>query len=188
MLGSLGFGPLGFRLLGLGLLRFGAERLDLLRRGLLGHDYLRFGFARLARDADALDLPFQRDAGLLQHPLAHEFAQCLDVGGRGLAGVDEEVAMLLGHLRTAKAETAAAGLLDQFPGLEAGGIGEGAAAGPAADRLARLSRVLDLLQLGADRGRIPRLSLEQRSQEDPVLRDRRVAIGKAEGLVAEAMA
>ena len=45
-------------------------------------------------------------------------------------------------------EAAAAGAIDQLPGLLAGRIGEGAAAGAAADRLGRLARGLDLGHAG----------------------------------------
>ena len=51
--------------------------------------------------ADALDLPFERDAGIVLHAPAHLLAQLLDVGRRRVAAVDQEVAVQLGHLRVA---------------------------------------------------------------------------------------
>ena len=57
--------------------------------------------ARLSGDADALDLPFELDAGCLAHALAHGLAEFLDLRGRGAAFVDQEVAVQLGDLRRA---------------------------------------------------------------------------------------
>ena len=48
---------------------------------------------------------------------------------RGVARVDEEVAVFLADLGGADAKPAAAGLIDQLPGLVAGRILEGRAAG-----------------------------------------------------------
>ena len=51
--------------------------------------------------ADALDLPFQRDAADRVHAAAHLLAQAFEVGGGGAAGVEQEVAVLLADLRAA---------------------------------------------------------------------------------------
>ena len=69
------------------------------------------------------------DAGFRLHPGADLFAQRFDVGGGGVAGVDQEVAVLLGDLGGAVHQAAAAGFVDQLPGLVAGRILEGRAAG-----------------------------------------------------------
>ena len=75
---------------------------------------------------------------LLEHAPPHFLAQRLDVGRGGGAEIDQEVAMLLGDLRLADAQAAAAGLVDQLPRLVAGRIGEGRAAGAAARLRVRL--------------------------------------------------
>src|SRR5690242_8363456 len=49
----------------------------------------------------ALDFPFQGDAGLLLHPLAHFFAQSFQVCRAGIAGIDQEIGVLLADLRPA---------------------------------------------------------------------------------------
>src|SRR3546814_12594743 len=74
---------------------------------------------------DAPDLPAQLDAGGLEHPAAHLLAQAFDVGGGGVAGVDQEVAVLLADLGAADGQAAAASVVDEPPGLVALGIGEG---------------------------------------------------------------
>ena len=76
-------------------------------------------------NADATDFPFQRHAGRGQHAAADFLAQALDIGGRRGAGVDQEVAVLFGHHRAAADQAAAAGGVDQLPGLHAVGIAEG---------------------------------------------------------------
>ncbi len=48
------------------------------------------------------------------------FAQRLEIGGGGIAGVDQEVAVLFGDLRVAMAQAATARFVDQLPGLVAG--------------------------------------------------------------------
>ena len=48
-------------------------------------------------------------------PAAHFLAQPLDVGGRGVAAIDEEVAVHLAHLRAAHDEPAAACGVDDLP-------------------------------------------------------------------------
>src|SRR3546814_19809410 len=61
----------------------------------------------------------------LGHPAAHLVAQAFDVGGGGVAGVDQEVAVLLADLGAADGQAAAASVVDEPPGLVALGIGEG---------------------------------------------------------------
>src|SRR3546814_7779992 len=58
----------------------------------------------------------------------------LQVGGGRVAGIDQEVAVLVRHHGTAEREPAAAGGVDELPGLGARRVLEGAAAGAAADR------------------------------------------------------
>ncbi len=73
------------------------------------------------------------DAAGFGDAVADLFAQCLDIGGGGCSGIDQEVAVLLGNLRAAALQAAAPGVLDQFPGLCIGRIGEGRAAGARAE-------------------------------------------------------
>src|SRR3546814_20571230 len=60
----------------------------------------------------------------------------LQVGGGRRPGVDQEIAVLVRHHGPADGEPAAAGSVDELPGLMARRVFEGAAAGAAADRLA----------------------------------------------------
>src|SRR5581483_12262641 len=87
------------------------------------------------RHAEADDLPLQGHAARLAHARAHGLPQPLDVLGRGVAVVDEEVAVHLRHLGAADAKAAAAGLVDQLPGARARRVLEGRAAGALADGL-----------------------------------------------------
>ena len=63
---------------------------------------------------------------------AHFLAQLLDVGSGGRAEIDQEIAVLLGDLRAADLEARGSRRVDQLPRLVAGRIGEGRAAGAAA--------------------------------------------------------
>src|SRR5580658_9397742 len=81
------------------------------------------------RHADPLDLPFEIDARIVLDAPAHRLAERLDVGGAGAAEIDEEIAMHRRHLRAAEREPAAAGGIDELPGLAARRILEGRAAG-----------------------------------------------------------
>src|SRR5262249_19779505 len=101
-----------------------------------------------------LDLPFELDAGTFTHASADGLTQPLDLGGGGAAQIDQEIAVHLRHLRVAQLETAAVGRVDQLPGLVAGRILEGRAAGSALDRLGGFSRHRDLVHLGGDGGRV----------------------------------
>ena len=89
---------------------------------------------------DAADFPLQPHAALLEHAAAHLLAQLLDVGSRGGAEIDQEIAVLLRDLRAADPQAAAAGAVDQLPRLVAGRIGEGRAAGAAARLESRRAR------------------------------------------------
>src|SRR6476619_1668100 len=82
------------------------------------HQSFTYHMAAL-RQALADDLPLQGHAAGLANASAHSLAQPLDVLGRGVAVVDQEVAVHLRHLGAADAETAAAGLVDQLPGAGA---------------------------------------------------------------------
>ena len=70
-------------------------------------------------NAEALDLPFELDAAVRLHPRAHRLAKLLDVGAGGAALIDEEVAVHLRDMRAADAKPAAAGGVDELPGLVA---------------------------------------------------------------------
>ena len=60
-------------------------------------------------NSNAAYFPAQVDAGLGFHVGADAFAEIFDVGGRRIARIDHEVAVLLAHLRAAHAAAAAAG-------------------------------------------------------------------------------
>src|SRR5690606_12684665 len=100
--------------------------------------------------ADPLDFPFESHALALAHPPAHFLAQSLDIRARRIAGVYQEVGVLRADLRAAQPEPAATGRIDQAPGLVAGRILEGRAAGLAAERLRLLAGVGDAVHLRAD--------------------------------------
>ena len=59
--------------------------------------------------ADPLDLPVQLNAGLRQDVGAHRLAQAFDVGGGGIAGIDQEIGVRFGNLCAADPETTATG-------------------------------------------------------------------------------
>src|SRR5665213_1876459 len=103
----------------------------------------------LGLHADALDLPFQHDAGMVFHPRAYGLAKRLDIGGSGAIEIDEEVAVQLRHLRLSDAQAAATGIVHQLPGAMAWRVLEGRAAGAVA-RLARFAFRLDLGHFGGD--------------------------------------
>ena len=95
--------------------------------------------------------------------------------------------MLLGDHGAAEGQAAAAGPIDQLPGLLARRIGEGAAAGAAADRLGRLARRLDLGQPRQDRIGRAQAAGKLGAGEDPILRHAGMAIGEAEIALGQAM-
>src|SRR5215470_12134083 len=122
----------------------------------------------LAGDTEAFDLPFELDAARLLHTRAYRLAELLDVGTRGVPLVDEEVAVHFGDLGVADGEPPATRGIDELPGLLAGRILEGRAAGPALDRLCLLAIGGDAVHLGEDLRGISRLALEQRLGEDEI--------------------
>src|SRR5262245_12388479 len=124
---------------------------------------------RLPYHTNPLDLPVEIDAGGLLHAGAHGLAQGLDIGGGGVAEVDQEVAVHLRDLGVADLDAAAAGGVDQLPGLASGRILEGGAAGAALDRLRGLARLGDLVHLGGNRGAVAGPAGEQRLREDDVI-------------------
>src|SRR5215510_518862 len=99
-------------------------------------------FIASAFHSNALDLPFQIDAGIRLYFLADRFAQSLDVGRAGAAKVDQEIAVKLGDLRATDGEPAAAGFIDKLPCALAWRVLESGAAGAVA-RLGRLALFLD---------------------------------------------
>ena len=82
-------------------------------------------FLLCGRNADALDLPFEHDAAVCEHPLADKLTELLNITGRGALIVDEKVTVHLGHMRAAHAKTAAASRVDKFPGAVAWRVFEG---------------------------------------------------------------
>ncbi len=86
------------------------------------------------------------------HAAADFLAETFEIGGGRVAGVDQEVAVLLGDLRAAAHEAAAAGGVDQLPRLHVRRVAEGGAAGARAHRLARLAVGADLRHARGDRG------------------------------------
>src|SRR5579872_6561782 len=87
------------------------------------------------RAADPADFPFEDDAELRLDAAADLFAEPFQIGGGRIAGVDQEIGVLLRHHRAAAPQSATAGGVDQPPGAVARRIGKGRAAGARADRL-----------------------------------------------------
>src|SRR5689334_16443832 len=81
--------------------------------------------------ADPLDFPFEGDVGFCLDPAPHFLAQCLDLRTRRATEVEQEVAMFFRDLGVAHSKAAAAGRVDQRPGLMTGRVLEGRAAGAA---------------------------------------------------------
>src|SRR5690606_12532732 len=123
---------------------------------------------RAREDADPPYLPLQLDSRGFQDAPADFLAQAFQIGGRGGAGVDQEVAVLLRDLGAAPAQAAAAGALHELPGAFARRVLEGAAAGAAADRLAFRARLLDLAHAAADRCDVVGMAAQAGGDEDPV--------------------
>ena len=136
-----------------------AEAQAPLKRALAINPWLKEPTYRRVLNPNPLNFPFQLDAGMRLDALAHGFAQRFDIGGAGAVEIDQEIAVQLGDLRLADFQPAAAGLVHQFPGADAGRVLEGGAAGAIA-RLARLALALDLGHLGGDRVRIAGAALE----------------------------
>ena len=118
------------------------------------------------------------DARIVLHAAAHFLAEALDVGSAGVAAIDQEVAVQLGDLRVADHEAAAAGGIDQLPGLVPRRVLEGRAAGAALHRLRGLALAGDLVHLGGDRRGVAGRALKQRRGEDHVLGHAAMPIGE----------
>src|SRR5262249_36474226 len=101
---------------------------------------------------DALDLPFEVDAGVFFDPPTHRLAQGLDVGSGGTAEVNQKIAVHRRHLGIPNFEATAPGGIDELPRLVTGRVLESRAAGAALDWLGRLARFRDLLHLGGNVG------------------------------------
>ena len=144
--------------------------------GGVNHDYLRLA----RRNADAVDFPFQRHAGRGEHAAAHFLAQPFEVGGGGAAGVDQEVAVLLRYLRAAAGQAAAAGGIDQLPGLHVGRIAERRTAGARAHRLRCLARGADFRHARRDRRGCAASRAQPGAHDDGAVRQARMAIGEGE--------
>src|SRR6516164_6117895 len=74
---------------------------------------------------------------------SHQLAEAFDFGGGCIAAVDQEITMHLRYLRAALGQSAAAGGIDQLPGLAAGRVFESRTAGAALYRLRRFPRFGD---------------------------------------------
>src|SRR5260370_21142350 len=103
----------------------------------------------MQRAADALDLPVEDDARILEDAAPHLLAEAFQIRRRRRSGVDQEIGVFLGDLCAAAGEAAATGAVDQLPRLMARRVGEGRAAGARADRLASLPLPLALLHASA---------------------------------------
>src|SRR5215472_14425928 len=143
---------------------------------------------RLRPHADAADLPFEHDAGRVVYALPHLFAELLEIGGGGVAGIDEEIRVLLRDHGTAALQAAATGSVDQLPRLGAGRVGEGRTARPRANRLRRLALRLDRHHAPANRIGIAALARKGGGDKDPILGRVGMAIGEAERGGRDAMA
>ena len=121
--------------------------------------------------ADPLDFPLEVMLTCRFHPAPDFLAQRLDVGAGRATEVEQEIAMLFADLRAADRKPAAARRIDQPPGLVAGRVLEGRAAGAAAQRL-RLPRGPG--RCGPSRRRMaagsPGLSAKGRSDDDRACR------------------
>src|SRR5436190_22736925 len=86
-------------------------------------------------NADPGDFPFELDAALFFDLAPHQFAELFDFGGGRAAAIDQEITMHLRDLGGAIAQSAAAGSIDQLPGLAARRILESRTAGATFYRL-----------------------------------------------------
>jgi len=107
-------------------------------------------------------------------------AQRLDLRAGGVAGVDQEIGVLLTHLCAAQGQPTAAGAIDQFPGLVANWVLERRTAGLAAQRLARLAAGGDSVHLGLDCRRLARTPPEPRRHDDRALGQFGMTVGVAQ--------
>src|SRR6185312_7913203 len=97
---------------------------------------------------------------------ADGLAQALEVGGGGLAGVDQEVGVQRREHRAAKRLAAPAGRVDQLPRRMARRVLEGRAAGLLADRLGLLAPRGDLVHALGDGGGVVWPALEEPAEEN----------------------
>src|SRR5262245_2997312 len=102
--------------------------------------------------SDALDLPFEIDAGVFFDPPTHRLAQDLDVGSGGTAEVDQTIAVHRRHLRIPTREAPAPRSIDESLRLVTGRVLESRAGGAARNWLGCLARFRDLLHLGGNVG------------------------------------
>src|SRR5579863_2647609 len=110
----------------------------------------------------------------------HLLAEPFEIGGGGVAGVDQEIGVLFRHHGAAALQSAATGTIDQLPGAMAGRIGEGRSARARADGLTGFARRLYLGHALLDHDRVARRADETRLHEDPFLRYGAVPIDEAE--------
>src|SRR5439155_938173 len=129
--------------------------------------------------ADPLDFPFEADVGFRLDATADFLAQRLDLGACRATEVQEEVAMLFRDLRITHREAAAAGRVDECPGLVARRILEGRTAGAASERLRLLAGPGDRVHLGADRLRVAGRPAKHGFDDDRARRDVAVTIAIA---------
>src|SRR5690606_38663228 len=109
-----------------------------------------------------LDFPFERHALAFRDAAAHFLTEAFDVRACRIAGVYQEVRVLLAHLGSTHPEAAATRRIDQPPGLVAGRVLEGRAAGLAPQRLGLLAGMRDAVHLRADLCRVARRAAEPR--------------------------
>src|SRR6516165_31308 len=92
---------------------------------------------------------------------SHEFAKAFDLGGCCIAAVDQEITVHLRYLCAAIGQSAAAGGVDQLPGLAAWRVFESRTAGAALYRLRRFPRFGDFFHFGGDELWIAAFAREQ---------------------------
>src|ERR1700680_5169313 len=97
--------------------------------------------------ADALDLPFQLDAGIVLHAPAHGLAEVLDIRRGGTAKIDQEVTVQLRDLSIAEPQPAATRCVDELPSLLSRRILERRTPCATLDGLGSLARLSDLVHL-----------------------------------------
>ena len=137
---------------------------------------LRNGGVR--RNTNAMDLPFERNAGRVVHAMADLFAQTFQVRRRGAAVVDQEIAVLLADLRAAAGQAAAAGGVNQLPSLHVRRIAERGAARARPHRLRGFAGGTDLRHARRDRGRRAGQGAQPDAQHHGALGQVRLPIGE----------
>src|SRR3569833_1244495 len=163
------------------------------------HSLVRFTLRTQVRDADisdellrfdtdAHDLPLQLDSRRRLDPLAHALTECFYIMGGGVAGIDQEVAMHLGHLGAADCQAAAARRIDQLPGAVARRVLKGRDAGHLANRLRGLAMRLLLGHARPDHLSRRGYSAEASGYEDQCRIEAVRAIGVLLAGIVDAMA